>query len=118
MTTLVTGGAGFIGGHAIDEIVRRGEPVRALVRQESQAEALRQHGADVVVGDICDAAAVRRAVEGVQVVQHCAAAVGPSYTHEQVYDINLGGVRNVLDALKQAGRGRLVLVSSINVLGS
>jgi nucleoside-diphosphate-sugar epimerase len=118
MTTLVTGAAGFIGGHAIRELRRRGLPARALVRQESQAAPLRELGAEVVVGDIRNAATVKEAVTGVQAVLHGAAAVGHHYTKDEIYAINLDGVRNVLEALKQAGSGRMVLVSSINVLGS
>lgn len=118
MTTLVTGAAGFIGGHAVRELRRRGLPVRGLVRSEAQAAGLREQGVEVVVGDIRDAATVTQAAAGARAVLHCAAAVGHHYTQDEIYAINLEGVRNVLDALKQAGAGRMVLVSSINVLGS
>jgi nucleoside-diphosphate-sugar epimerase len=118
MATLVTGAAGFIGSHAIGELLRRGQGVRGLVRKESQAAELRARGSEAVVGDVRDPAVVRRAVEGVQAVVHCAAAVGHHYSEAEIYAINLDGVRNVLESLRQAGRGRLVLVSSINVLGS
>lgn len=118
MSTLVTGAAGFIGGHAIRELLRRGQPARGLVRSADQADVLRQLGAEAVVGDIRDPSAVRNAVNGARAVLHCAAAVGHHYTKDEIYAINLDGVRNVLDALKDAGSGRFVLVSSINVLGS
>lgn len=118
MTILVTGAAGFIGGHAVRELLRRGLPTRALVRSEEQAARLREQGVEVVVGDIRDAATVAQAAAGAGAVLHCAAAVGHHYTQDEIYAINLEGVRNVLDALKQAGSGRMVLVSSINVLGS
>lgn len=118
MTTLVTGAAGFIGSHAIQELRRQGMPARALVRQESQAAPLKDLGAEVVVGDVRNPAVVRDAVRGTQAVLHCAAAVGHHYTKEEIYAINLDGVRNVLEALREAGAGRMVLVSSINVLGS
>ncbi len=115
---LVTGASGFIGSHATCELLRRGQSARGLVRQESQAVELRARGAKTVVGDVRDPAVVRQAVKGVQAVLHCAAAVGHHYSKDEIYAINLDGVRNVLEALRQAGSGRLVLVSSINVLGS
>jgi nucleoside-diphosphate-sugar epimerase len=115
---LVTGAAGFIGGHAIQELRRQGRPARALVRAEGQAAPLRDLGAEVVVGDIRDPATVREAVRGALSVLHCAAAVGHHYTKDEIYAINLDGARNVLEALRETGSGRFVLVSSINVLGS
>jgi nucleoside-diphosphate-sugar epimerase len=118
MKILVTGAAGFIGRHVVEAALAEGHSVRALVRQPEQAEALRRQGAEIALGDVRDAAAVRAAAAGVVVVEHCAAPVGPHYSHAEVYAINLDGVRNVLEALRAAGRGRLVLVSSINVLGN
>jgi nucleoside-diphosphate-sugar epimerase len=118
MKTLVTGAAGFIGSHVIDRLIEAGESVRALVRQPQQGDALRDRGLEVAVGDVRDPAAVQAAVDGVDVVQHCAAATGPAYSKAEIYAINLDGVRNVLDALRRQGKGRLVLLSSINVLGT
>jgi 2-alkyl-3-oxoalkanoate reductase len=117
MTSLVTGAAGFLGSYVLKSILADKQCARGLVRSEEQAAALRSQGAEAAVGDVRDAAAVAAAVQGADVVYHCAAAVGAKYSHHDVWDINLGGTRNVLDALKAAGRGRLVLVSSLNVLG-
>jgi nucleoside-diphosphate-sugar epimerase len=118
MTTLVTGAAGFIGGYATKELLRRGQPTRALVRQENQASELRALGSEVVVGDVRDPAVVKQAVQGAAAILHCAAAVGTHFTKKEMYSVNLDGVRTVLEAVRQAGSGRFVLISSINVLGS
>ena len=118
MTALVTGAAGFLGSHVIKDLVAEGQPARGLVRTEEQAAALRSQGTEAAVGDVRDPAAVAAAVNGVDVVYHCAAATGGRYGHDEIYAINLGGTRNVLEALRQAGKGRLVLVSSLNVLGT
>jgi len=117
MTTLVTGAGGLIGGRMVVKLRERGQPVRALVRRENQAEPLRRLGAEVLVGDIRDGELVDAAARDVDVVYQCAAATGPEWTKQEVYDVNLGGVRNVLEAMRTGGKGRMVYLSSINVLG-
>jgi len=117
MTTLVTGAAGLIGGRMVAHLREQGQPVRALVRREEQARALRELGAEVLVGDIRDRDLVDSAAGDVDVVHQCAAATGPQWTKQEIYDVNLGGVRNVLEAVRKNGRGRIVYLSSINVLG-
>jgi nucleoside-diphosphate-sugar epimerase len=118
MNFLVTGASGFLGGRAVEELLSQGKSVRALVRDGGSAEAFRQRGVDVVVGDVRSADTLRDAVKHVDVVLHCAAAVGPHFSKREIYDTNLNGVRHLLDAVKQAERGRVILVSSINVLGT
>jgi nucleoside-diphosphate-sugar epimerase len=117
MTTLVTGAAGFVGSHLVDELCRGGEAVRALVRRAEQAEPLRARQVEVVIGDVGDRKVLAEAVRGVDVIHHCAAAVG-HYSREQIYAVNLAGVRNLLEAVRAQGRGRVVLLSSVNVLGT
>ena len=79
---LVTGGAGFIGSHLVDALLARGHRVRVLDSlvpqvhgQVSQPTYLRPE-AEFIQGDVCDAATVRRALEGIEVVYHEAAEVG------------------------------------------
>lgn len=118
MTTLVTGAAGFVGSHAIDELLAQGAALRALVRDGNQAAKLQRRGVEVVIGDMRDPRVLWEAVEGMQVIYHCAAAVGPKYTPRELYDINLAGARNLLDAVRENGAGRVVLLTSVNVLGT
>jgi nucleoside-diphosphate-sugar epimerase len=117
-TTLVTGASGFVGSRLAEELLASGESIRAMVRNPFQGETWRQRGVDVIVGDIRDANAVRRAVQGVDVVQHCAAAVGSHYTGREIRETNLGGVRRLLEEARGASVSRVVLLSSVNVLGS
>jgi nucleoside-diphosphate-sugar epimerase len=118
MRTLVTGATGFVGRHVVEDALARGEAVRALVRDADQAAALSKHGLDVIVGDIRDRDILPAAVRDTDVVIHCAAAVGAHYSKADIYATNLNGVHNLLEAMRQAGRGRLVLLSSVNVLGT
>jgi len=128
---LVTGGAGFIGSHIVDELARRGERVRVLDNfssghRENLEPALRNPGADVEVieGDIRDREAVRQAVNGADYVLHHAAMVSvpgsvadPLTTNE----VNVTGTLNVLQAVREAhgaGVKRLVFASSSAVYGN
>src|SRR5688572_25508736 len=77
MRVLVTGATGFTGGHLAQYLAGRGDYVRALVRPKSRdrfdRSALPAKGVVGIDGDLMDAASVRRAVEGVEVVYHIAA---------------------------------------------
>src|SRR5947209_11735582 len=78
---LITGGAGFVGSHLADALVAAGHNVRIF---DNLTEQVHQDGvpdylnpeAELVKGDVRDSAAVRRALEGMDVVFHLAAAVG------------------------------------------
>ncbi|HEY0778534.1 MAG TPA: NAD-dependent epimerase/dehydratase family protein [Gemmatirosa sp.] len=132
---LITGGAGFIGSHLADELLRAGHRVRALDNLAPQV-----HGAaaaaegrrpdylddevDLVVGDVRDPAAVRRALDGIDAVYHLAAAVGVG---QSMYEIaHYTGVNNMGTAVllegmvaRQSSRPftRLVVASSMSLYG-
>jgi nucleoside-diphosphate-sugar epimerase len=117
MVSLVTGAAGFVGSHLVAELLAaEGGNVRALVRRAESAAKL--HGADVRSGDVRDSAVVHNAVQGVDVVYHCAAAAGSASSPREVCDIALTGTRNVLEGLRREGRGRAVLLTGVIVLGA
>ena len=87
-TALVTGATGFVGSQVVDELLAREEAVRGLVRDPAKAARLRERGIEVIVGDIRDPEAVSRAVQGIDVVHHCAAAVGAHYTGREIRERN------------------------------
>lgn len=118
MTALVTGATGFVGSHVLDELVRRGEKVRALVRDAHASAELYRRGIEAIYGDVRDSDCLRRAVRGVAAVYHCAAAVGRQYSKKEIEATNLHGVRQLLDVVKEVQGGRVVLLSSVNVLGT
>ncbi|HET6765007.1 MAG TPA: NAD-dependent epimerase/dehydratase family protein, partial [Longimicrobiaceae bacterium] len=70
----VTGGTGFVGGHLAEVLAGAGWQVRALARPGSDTALLRQLGVELVPGDLGDAAALARGVDGAEVVFHLAAA--------------------------------------------
>jgi nucleoside-diphosphate-sugar epimerase len=117
MTNLVTGATGFIGSHLIEELLSRGETVRALVRKPVRETPWLLPSVEIVEGDLCDPDAVRSAVRGTDVVYHCAAAGGENVPASVIFDANLAAQVNLLEALRQTGKGRLVSLSGLSVLG-
>ncbi|MEY2420189.1 MAG: UDP-glucose 4-epimerase [Acidimicrobiaceae bacterium] len=120
MRCLVTGGAGFIGSNLVDALVARGDEVCVLDDLSTGHRDNLNADAELVEADISDAAAVRRAVEGCEVVFHQAAhrAVLRSVEDPLATDTaNVHGSLTVLDAAHQAGVRRVVSASSSSVYG-
>lgn len=112
---LVTGASGFLGWHVAQALLRRGIPVRALVRNP---KAVTDLDAELVAGDLRDAAAVRRAAEGCGLVFHVAADYRLwTPRPREMYESNVGGTRNVLEAARQAGAERIVYTSTVGCIG-
>ena len=123
MKVLVTGGAGFIGSHLVERLLREGLEVRVFDnfstgRQENLAEVANQ--VEIIKGDICDYSAVHKALRGVELVFHQAAlcSVERSVKEPQVTnDVNIGGTVNLLLAAREEGVRRVVYASSSSVYG-
>ena len=124
---LITGGAGFIGSHLVDELLTDGYRVRALDNLSPQV-----HGTDgsrpsylnpeveLTVGDIRDPEVVRQALKGIDVVYHFAAVVGVG---QSMYEIgkytstNNLGTAVLLEALIEQPVERLIVASSMSIYG-
>lgn len=116
MTTyLITGATGFVGSHVADGAKARGFAVRALARPTADLTHLKALGAEIVPGDVTDPDAVRRAVAGIDVVVHAAAKVGDWGPVDEYRRVNVGGLRNLLEAVKGTPVRRFVHVSSLGV---
>jgi nucleoside-diphosphate-sugar epimerase len=118
----VTGATGFTGGHLAQYLAGRGDEVRALVRPRSRERfdrsPLPAKGATAVDGDLMDAASVRRAADGVEVVYHIAATYREAGQPDSAYRaINVEGTKNVLEAARAAGVRRVVHCSTGGVHG-
>ena len=114
MTSLVTGASGFVGSHVARMLVERGEKVRVLVRPQSSQKVIENLPLEKVYGDLRDVQSLSRAVEGVQRIFHVAAdyRLGASNPQE-IYDANVAGTRNLLEAARKARVQRVVVTSSV-----
>jgi len=111
---LVTGGGGFLGTAVCRLLRERGLAVRSLSR--SPHPHLDELGIDQIQGDVADARAVARAVEGCSAVFHIAAKAGLWGPERDYQRANVEGTRNILDACRSAGVSRLVYTSSPSVV--
>lgn len=114
MKALVTGGGGFLGSNLVKALVARGDEVRIIARGEYPE--LAKLGVACVRGDITDAAAMRAACEGMDVVFHTAAKAGGWGDPKEYEAINITGTRNVIDGCRAAGVPVLVHTSSPSVV--
>jgi len=115
---LITGATGFVGTHLTERLIAEGWQVRALVRPTSDTRALERLGAERFTGDLDDVAAIRRAASGVDTVFHLA-AVTFGRDEAEYRRANVGGTRNVADAVAGAGPlpRRVVYLSSYAACG-
>lgn len=126
---LVTGAAGFVGSHLVEELVRRGYQVRAFIRYTSTntvgylatlpAELLEE--VELVAGDIRDSDAIRKAAQGTDLIFHLAALVGIPYSYvhpREIVETNMMGTLNVLMAALDCGVGHVIHTSTSEVYGT
>jgi nucleoside-diphosphate-sugar epimerase len=120
MRILVTGGTGFTGKALVRRLLDREHEVVALDYKEGlKTQELREWGAEVVLGSVTDEEVVRRAMAGVEVVHHLAAAFREMNVPDSYYrDVNVGGTRNVLQAALDQGVRKLVYCSTCGVHGN
>lgn len=121
---LVTGGAGFIGSHIVEELIRRKEKVRVIDdfssgKRENLAKVINK--IDLVKGDIRDEKALRKALKGVKYVYHEAALRSVPRSIEDpisTNDVNVSGMLLLLEMSRKFGVKRLVFASSSSLYGN
>jgi nucleoside-diphosphate-sugar epimerase len=113
----VTGATGLLGSHVAEQLVARGERVRALVRPGSDTAFLRRLGVELCEGDLQTPESLPALLDGVDVVYHCAARVGDWGAWRDFQAQVIDATRHVAAACRAAGVGRLLHVSSVAVYG-
>jgi dTDP-L-rhamnose 4-epimerase len=126
-TVLVTGGAGFIGSHVVENLLAKGYDVRVfdkLVEQVHGGAGPRYvpDAAEFIQGDVCDRDALKQALDGVTSVVHLAAEVGVGqsmYEISRYVDANTGGTGVLLDILANDPNNvsKIVVASSMSIYG-
>jgi dTDP-L-rhamnose 4-epimerase len=126
-TVLITGGAGFIGSHLADELLEAGDTVKAydsLASQIHGPDAQRpdylDEDVELIIGDVRDERRLQRALDGVDVVVHFAAAVGVGQSMYEVArytDVNAVGTATLLDLVARRPVEKLLVASSMSIYG-
>ena len=124
---LVTGGAGFVGSHTVDALLRAGHSVRVFDNLTEQVHpqglpAYLAKNVEFQQGDMRDLEAVRQAIDGVDVIYHLAAAVGVGqsmYEIARYMEVNTQGTANLLQALldQKLKLEKLIVASSMSIYG-
>jgi len=127
MKILVTGGAGFIGSHLVDALVKQGHAVRVLDNLEEQVHEGKKpsylnSNAEYLWGDVRDVAMLRKALAGIEVVFHEAASVGVGqsmYQIEKYVSANSLGTAVLLNTLvnDRIPIKKLIVASSMSIYG-
>lgn len=115
---LVSGANGHLGNNLVRLLIKKGIPVRASVRDIKNKECFRDLDCEVVQASITDKASFKKALQGVDTFY----AVGAAFKlwakdpKKEIYDVNMQGTRNTIEAAAEAGVKRIVYVSSIAAL--
>ncbi|ABM08525.1 SDR family oxidoreductase [Paenarthrobacter aurescens] len=111
LPVLVVGATGFLGGQVVDELLKRGKKVRALVRPKSNAAKLEAKGVEIARGDMLDAASLVTAMTGVSAA--ISTAAGYTRNDKNAKAIDTFGNSNLAVAAKHARVPRFVLISIV-----
>lgn len=115
---LVTGASGFLGEWIVRDLLKRGHSVRVLHRKNSDLSGLPSH-IEKYVGDVTHLDSLLPALEGIDGVFHLAGLIAYKKSERQrMYDINVGGTKNILRACQGKGVRKLLYLSSVTAIGA
>jgi nucleoside-diphosphate-sugar epimerase len=117
MKIFVTGATGFIGSHLVSRLIEAGHDVSAYIRETSSLKYLPKERIKIIYGDIKNYSQLQKALNGFDVVYHTAALVSDWAEKKDFYQTNVEGTINVLKSCKENKIKRLILTSTIGVLG-
>ncbi len=116
MRVLITGATGFIGYHVAKTLKGKSLDVRALARVGSNISALESLGVEMTVGDIRDVESVKAALKGCSQLYHIAADYRLWVPDpESMYETNVQGTKNVMEAAQELGIEKVVYTSHLTI---
>jgi len=104
-SVLVTGGAGFIGSHLVEDLVSKDHKVTVLDNFSNKQPKMSGAGFEVIKGDVCDLKSVMEVTKAVDVVYHLAAVLGVEYAYQhptETLEVEIMGTRNVLEGMRKS----------------
>ena len=114
MTVLVTGATGFIGNALVQKLLLQKTKLRVFIRDENRIAPDVQK----IIGDITDLKSCKKACDGIDIVFHCAGVLGGWKKPDTLlWDVNVQGTKNMLEAARESGVKRFIHVSSCGVFG-
>ncbi|HZD33238.1 MAG TPA: hopanoid-associated sugar epimerase, partial [Candidatus Angelobacter sp.] len=118
MKCFVTGATGFLGSHVARCLAAEGAELRLLVRATSRTDNIADLPADRIIGDLRDVESLRRGMSGCDVVFHVAADYRLwAADGRELYQSNVEGTRNILQAARDSAVRRVVYTSSVATMG-
>lgn len=118
MKVFITGGTGFVGGRVVELLGDTAHELRCLVRDPKKAQAARDAGADIIIGDLTDRASLLEGMQGCDWVASIANLLEFWVPDRSAYTkVNVEGTRNVFEAALETGVSKVVHVSAVAVYG-
>ena len=118
MKTLITGAAGFVGSAVLRELLKKGHKVKALVRQSSVLDNLKNLDVDIVYGDLKDRDSLKKCLKDCKYLFHVAADYRLWIPKpEEIYQNNVTGTENLMEEALNSQIEKVVYTSSVAVLG-
>jgi dihydroflavonol-4-reductase len=118
MKCFVTGATGFLGSHVARQLLANGAELRLLARPTSRLDNIADLPCERVVGDLRDLESLRKGMSGCEFVFHVAADYRLwARNGQELYDSNVDGTRNILQAARDSGVRRVIYTSSVATMG-
>jgi len=115
--TLITGATGFVGSAVVRHLLDAGDRVRALTRKDSDLRNLNGLKLEIAHGDLRDQDSLRQAMKGCQRLYHVAAYYSLWTPQPRIlYECNVDGTQNILEAAKDLGLEKIVYTSTVGAL--
>src|ERR1035441_9701821 len=118
MKCFVTGATGFLGSHVARQLQAKGADLRLLVRPSSRTDNIADLPTERAVGDLRDVESLKRGMAGCEFVFHVAADYRLwAVNGQELYQSNVDGTRNILQAARDTGVRRVIYTSSVATMG-